>query len=108
MSTRERNDDLARHFGENLRRRRRLARMSQEELVCRAALHRTEDSFLERGFRVSSIETLLEVAAAVEVPEGRLLDGVDWIPGVDCGRGAFVFHAGLTHSMLHWIGDRHG
>lgn len=78
--------------------------MSQEELACRAALHRTEVSFLERGFWVPSIETLLKVAAAVEVPEGRLLDGVDWIPGVDCGRGAFVFHAGLNPSMLRWIG----
>jgi transcriptional regulator with XRE-family HTH domain len=107
MATRERNDDLARHFGENLRRGRRLARMSQEELACRAALHRTEVSFLERGFRVPSIETLLKVAAAVEVPEGRLLDGVDWIPGVD-GRGAFVFHTGLNPSMLRWIGHGDG
>jgi transcriptional regulator with XRE-family HTH domain len=104
MATRERNDDLARHFGENLRRGRRLARMSQEELACRAALHRTEVSFLERGFRVPSIETLLKVAAAVEVPEGRLLDGVDWIPGVECGKGAFVFRAPLNPSMLRWIG----
>ena len=108
MAPRERNDDLARHFGENLRRGRRLARMSQEELACRAALHRTEVSFLERGFRVPSIETLLKVAAAVEVPEDRLLDGVDWIPGVDCGRGAFVFHAGLNPSMLRWFGHGDG
>lgn len=108
MATRERNDDLARQFGENLRRGRRLARMSQEELACRAALHRTEVSFLERGFRVPSIETLLKVSAAVEVPEGRLLDGVDWIPSVECGKGAFVFHAGLNPSMLRWIGDSDG
>jgi hypothetical protein len=47
MATRDRNDDLARHFGENLRRGRRLARMSQEEPACRAALHRTEVSFSE-------------------------------------------------------------
>lgn len=104
MPTRERNDDLARHFGENLRRGRKLARMSQEELACRAALHRTEVSLIERGYRVPSIETLIRVAAAVEVPEGRLLDGIDWIPGVDCGKGSFVFHAGLNPSMLRWIG----
>ena len=108
MPTRARNDDLTRHCGENLRRGRGWARMSQEGLACRAALHRTEVSFLERGFRVPSIETLLKVAAAVEVPEGRLLDGVDWIPGVDCGRGAFVFHAGLNPSMLQWIGGGDG
>lgn len=42
--------------------------------------------------------------AAVEVPEGRLLDDVEWILGVDCGRGAFVFHAALNPSMLRWIG----
>jgi transcriptional regulator with XRE-family HTH domain len=108
MATRERNDDLARHFGENLRRGRKLARMSQEELACRAALHRTEVSFLERGFRVPSIETLLKVAAAVEVPERRLLDGVDWIPNIGCGKGAFVFHAPLNPSMLRWIGHGNG
>lgn len=108
MAIKERNDDLARHFGENLRRGRKLARMSQEDLACRAALHRTEVSFLERGYRMPSIETLLKVAAAVEVPEGRLLDGVDWIPGLECGKGAFVFHAPLNPSMLRWIGHGDG
>ncbi len=96
MATRERNDDLARHFGENLRRGRRLARMSQEELACRAALHRTEVSFLERGFRVPSIETLLKVAAAVEVREARLLDGVDWIPASTAARGYLCSTPALT------------
>ena len=108
MPTRERNDDLARHFGENLRRGRRLARMSQEELACRAALHRTEVSLIERGYRVPSIETLIKVSAAVEISEGRLLDGIDWIPNVECGKGAFIYHAGLNPSMLHWIGQGNG
>ncbi len=108
MANRERNDDLARHFGENLRRVRRLARLSQDDVACRAALHRTEVSLIERGYRVPSTETLIKLAAAVEAPEGRLLDGIDWIPSVDCGKGAFIFHAPLNPSMLRWIGDGDG
>jgi hypothetical protein len=38
----------------------------------------------------------------------RLLDGIDWIPGVDDGRGEFVFHASLNFSMLRWSGDGDG
>lgn len=108
MPTKERNDDLARHFGENLRRGRRFARLSQDDVACRAALHRTEVSLIERGYRVPSIETFLKIAAAVEVPEGRLLDGIDWVPSIECGKGAFIYHAGLNPSMLRWIGHGDG
>jgi transcriptional regulator with XRE-family HTH domain len=48
---------VARRFGENLRRVRRQADLSQEELGYRASLHRTEVGLLERGARVPPAST---------------------------------------------------
>ena len=73
--------DVGRHFGENLRRARRRAGISQEMLGARASLHRTEIGLLERGARVPRIDTLIKVAAALTIPPGDLLAGIDWTPG---------------------------
>jgi transcriptional regulator with XRE-family HTH domain len=43
--------EVARRFGENLRRHREAADISQEELGVRCSLHRTEIGLLERGAR---------------------------------------------------------
>jgi transcriptional regulator with XRE-family HTH domain len=56
------------------------ARMSQEELGWRAALHRTDVGILERGTRCPRIDTLVKLAGALEVPPWRLLDGIEWRP----------------------------
>lgn len=47
----------------------------------RASLHRTEISGLERGLRVSRIDTLVKLAAALEVSPLDLLEGIEWTPG---------------------------
>jgi len=73
--------DVGHHFGENLRRARRRAGISQEELGMRSSLHRTEIGLLERGERVPRIDTLIKVAAALTIPPGDLLAGIDWTPG---------------------------
>jgi len=73
--------DVARRFGENLRRARRLADLSQEELGLRSALHRTEIGLLERGARIPRIDTLVKLSSALSVPPSELLDGIDWTPG---------------------------
>jgi transcriptional regulator with XRE-family HTH domain len=108
MGRHTRNENLGRHFGENLVRCRKWVRLSQEELARGAALHRTEIGMLEHGRRVPSIETLIKVSRTLNIPEASLLDGIDWVPGADGGRGAFVFHAPLNPSMLRWIGDSDG
>lgn len=108
MARRTRNADLGQRFGENLVRCRRWANLSQEELARGAALHRTEIGMLEHGRRVPSIETLIKVAGTLNVPESRLLDGIDWVPGVNGRRGEFVFHPPLDPSMLRWIGGQDG
>jgi transcriptional regulator with XRE-family HTH domain len=73
--------DVAAHFGDNLARIRRAAHMSQDELAVRATVHRTEISQLERGLRVARIDTLLKLAASLEVAPGELLTGFEWQPG---------------------------
>jgi transcriptional regulator with XRE-family HTH domain len=72
---------VARHFGTNLRRARRLAAVSQEQLGLLASLHRTEIGLLERGARVPRIDTLLKLTGSLEVSTVELLDGMSWTPG---------------------------
>ena len=72
---------LAERFGENLRRCRRRAGLSQEAVGLRAAIHRTEVGMLERGERTPRIDTLVKVAGALDVDPGDLLDGIAWQPG---------------------------
>lgn len=55
--------------------------MSQEQVGLRAELHRTEIGLLERGARVPRIDTLVKVAAAINVAPADLLEGIVWEPG---------------------------
>jgi transcriptional regulator with XRE-family HTH domain len=73
--------DVARRFGENLRKCRRRAGLSQEELGMRSSLHRTEIGLLERGARVPRIDTLIKIASALQIPPVELIDGIAWAPG---------------------------
>ena len=73
--------EVARHFGLNLRRLRKEARLSQEQLGQLASLHRTEIGLLERGARIPRIDTIIKLATALEVPANRLLVGIEWTPG---------------------------
>lgn len=73
--------DIAARFGDNLARLRRAADLSQDELSVRASLHRTEISQLERGLRLARIDTLVKIAASLEVTPSELLAGLSWQPG---------------------------
>jgi transcriptional regulator with XRE-family HTH domain len=83
-------EGVALRFGQNLRRARQLAGLSQEELGERAELHRTEVGRLERGDRIPRIDTLLRLAGAMAIPPAELVDGIDWTPAPQ-RRGAFSF-----------------
>jgi transcriptional regulator with XRE-family HTH domain len=85
-----RSEAVAARFGENLVRCRRLANLSQEELGARASLHRTEIGMLEHGQRVARIDTLVQLAGAMAIPPGDLLEGIHWTPGHP-NRGGFSF-----------------
>jgi len=73
--------DVAKRFGENLRRCRKRTGLSQEALGERASLHRTEIGLLERGERTPKIDTLIKVAAALSADANDLLDGITWTAG---------------------------
>jgi transcriptional regulator with XRE-family HTH domain len=71
---------VAERFGENLRRVRRREGLSQERLAVRASLHRTEIGLLENALRVPRIDTLIQLAGAMDVPPGELLHAIKWEP----------------------------
>jgi transcriptional regulator with XRE-family HTH domain len=79
---------VALKFGDNLRRCRTLAGLSQEELAERASLHRTEVAELESGERIARIDTLLQLAEAMAIRPEDLIAGISWIPG-EAGDGDF-------------------
>jgi transcriptional regulator with XRE-family HTH domain len=89
-------EEIARRFGENVRRARQQAGLSQVALAERAHLHRTEIGLIERGLRAGRIDTLIKLAAALEVDAVDLLDGIDWVVA-EPRRGNFAFvRAGRT------------
>jgi transcriptional regulator with XRE-family HTH domain len=71
-------EEIARRFGQNLRRARKRAAMSQEELAAGASLHRTEIGLIERGHRVARIDTLIKLASSLGVSPLELLEGIQW------------------------------
>jgi transcriptional regulator with XRE-family HTH domain len=80
---------VAHRFGENLRRVRRRAGVSQEEAGFLSGLHRTEIGLLERGERTPRIDTVVKLAGALGVKfECPLLGGLEWTPG-SVQRGSF-------------------
>jgi transcriptional regulator with XRE-family HTH domain len=82
--------EVARRFGENLRRHRKVADISQEELGLRCSLHRTEIGLLERGARVPRIDTLIKIASGLGIRiDCALLDGITWTPAIT-EAGAFT------------------
>jgi transcriptional regulator with XRE-family HTH domain len=68
-------------FGLLLTRRRLHAALSQQDLAHLVRIHRTEVGLLERGGRRPRLDTLLQLAAAVESEPAELLDGIRWVPG---------------------------
>lgn len=72
---------VAEQFGDNLRRCRKRAGLSQEETAVRASLHRTAIGQLERAERTARIDTLVKLAGALDASPAELLDGLAWEPG---------------------------
>lgn len=85
-----RSREVAQRLGDNLRRTRRRVGLSQEQVAIRASLHRTEIGLLERGGRVARVDTLIQLAGAMSVHPGELLEGIGWTPG-DIHGGSFEF-----------------
>lgn len=73
--------DIAARFGDNLKRVRAAAGKSQDEVAVAASVHRTEVSQLERGLRIPRIDTVIKLAAVLEVSAADLLKGIEWEAG---------------------------
>jgi transcriptional regulator with XRE-family HTH domain len=69
---------VASRLGSNLRRIRLERRLSQEELMVRADVHRTQISKYERGEAEPQLETLARLAWALDVSADSLLAGINW------------------------------
>jgi transcriptional regulator with XRE-family HTH domain len=81
--------EMAERFGANLLRCRRRMRLSQEELAERASLHRTEIGLLEHGRRLPRLDTVVKLAASMDIEVDELVAGIAWVVGGQrCG--AFV------------------
>jgi HTH-type transcriptional regulator, competence development regulator len=61
-------------LGGNLRVARKRLKLTQVQVAERSGVHSTEVSRIEAGKRDPRISTLRRLAAAVEVPPGRLLE----------------------------------
>lgn len=59
---------VRRTIGENIRRARRQAHLTQEQLAERADLHPVYISQIERGTKAVSVETLWKLSKALRVP----------------------------------------
>jgi transcriptional regulator with XRE-family HTH domain len=80
---------LAERFAANLKRERRGAGLSQEQLAERAGIHRTEASQLERALRLPRLDTIVKLSGALSVDPTVLLAGMSWEPG-EAPSGRFV------------------
>jgi transcriptional regulator with XRE-family HTH domain len=65
--------DIAKRFGQVLRSARTKLDLSQEELAFEANLDRTYISMLERGTRVPTVVTLLQLAPALKMRASELV-----------------------------------
>ena len=62
------------NLGKNLRAARKKLDLTQEQVAERSGVQAGEVSRVERGLRDPQISTVEKLAAAVEMPPGRLLD----------------------------------
>jgi transcriptional regulator with XRE-family HTH domain len=65
-------------IGRNLRKVRREAFMSQEDLSRRAGLHRSEVGLLERGLRVPRVDTCIKILESANADPRSLSEGIAW------------------------------
>ncbi|MBK5218691.1 MAG: helix-turn-helix transcriptional regulator [Thermoleophilia bacterium] len=78
---------VAQYFGRRLWRQRRLAYLSQAELARLLDLDRSEIGKLERGMRIPRLDTILKLAAGVEVDPCELIAGLRWRPRIEVPAG---------------------
>jgi transcriptional regulator with XRE-family HTH domain len=69
---------VSEQLGLNLRKARRRACMSQDELSRRTGLHHTEISLLERGGRIPRLDTCIRILQGTGGDPRDLVEGIAW------------------------------
>lgn len=69
-------NETTRVFGERVRERRLELRLSQEAAAVRCGIHWTQLGKVERGQRSLRLETIVKIAAGLEVEPGKLVNGL--------------------------------
>jgi transcriptional regulator with XRE-family HTH domain len=82
---------LDRTFGANLRRCRKAAGFTQEQLAHLAGLHPTYVSLLERGQRNPGFEITVKLIGALGIKADDLYRGVSWVPPGVGTEGHFTY-----------------
>lgn len=81
---------MALRFGENVRLLRARLHITQEELGYRSDVHRTQMTLIESGRRLPRADTLLRLAAGLEVDMTTLFGGIAYRPRLfSAARGEF-------------------
>lgn len=83
-------DAVAERLGRNLWVARRRVGYSQAELGALCSLHRTEIGLVENGRRIPRADTLVKLAAALEVSAEELLRGIEWTAPAPTRPGSFA------------------
>ncbi len=73
-------EDVATTLGANVRRLRLERSMTQDALAQGALMDAREIRRIESGERPPGLRVLARIAFSLDVPPGRLLDGVAWRP----------------------------
>lgn len=69
---------VAEQIGLNLRKIRRRADMSQDDLARRSGIHHSEISLLERGGRIPRLDTCIRVLKSTGADAQELVEGIGW------------------------------
>jgi DNA-binding XRE family transcriptional regulator len=69
---------VSEQIGRNLKRMRRRACMSQDDLSKRSGLHRTEIGVLERGLRLPRVDTAVKIIGSTNADPSDLFRGIAW------------------------------
>ncbi|MHB1426902.1 MAG: helix-turn-helix domain-containing protein [Gemmataceae bacterium] len=75
-------------FGEELRKAREKADLTQEQLAFRAGVHRTYISLLEREIKSPTLNTLFRICAAMNIPASTLIAKVEKGMNENSGNGS--------------------
>ena len=69
-------NETTREFGERVRKRRLQLGLSQESAAVRCGIHWTQLGKVERGQRSLRLETIVKIAAGLDIEPGKLVTGL--------------------------------